>query len=128
VNASSRPLRAGFTLAFGVLLILAGLVLALENAGIEVPDSVTRLWPLLLVLLGLARLAQRGFLRVGGHLLIFLGCFLIGLQFRPGATLSLAGPVGLLWLGVIITVRALRPAEPRPRAGDEAPASPEDCD
>ncbi|MFN8009907.1 MAG: DUF5668 domain-containing protein [Holophagaceae bacterium] len=109
-SAAPSPARFGFGLASGLVLIAVGTVLAFENAGVEVPVTVTRLWPLLLVFVGAGRLAQRGLLRVGGHLLIYLGLFLLGLMHRPETTLCLAGPVGLLWLGVIITLRALRPA------------------
>lgn len=120
--------RFGFALALGLGLIALGTVFAFENAGLEVPVAVTRLWPLLLVLVGLGRLAQRGFLRLGGHVLVFLGLFLTGLMLRPGLTLSMAGPAGLLWLGVIITLRALRPAAPRHvPAPDPSNASPT-CD
>jgi len=112
-SAAPSPVRLGFALASGLVLIAVGTVLAFENAGIEVPVTVTRLWPLLFVLVGAGRLAQRGFLLVGGHLLIFLGLFLFGLMHQAETTLSLAGPVGLLWLGVIITLRAVRPAARR---------------
>ncbi len=114
MNRDARPgPRFGFPLLMGLGLIAGGTVLALENAGLDVPVPVTRLWPLLLVLVGLGNLLQRGVFRIGGHLLIYLGLFFQGLLLRPEPTLALAGPVGLLWLGVIITLRALRPAGPR---------------
>lgn len=129
MNREKRPApRFGFALASGLVLIAVGTVLAFENAGIEVPMAVTRLWPVLFVLVGAGRLAQRGFLRIGGHLLIFLGLFLLGLMHRPETTLSLAGPVGLLWLGVIITLRALRPAARRAAPDASHPNASPTCD
>lgn len=107
-NRPPRPPRYGFALVAGIGLILAGSALALENAGVPVPYWVFRLWPLLLSLLGLARLAREPLHR-GGHFLIFLGLFLLGLQFEPVKTLRYAAPLGLLWLGVLITLKALRP-------------------
>jgi len=127
-SAAPSPVRFGFALATGLVLIAVGTVLAFENAGIQVPAAVTRLWPLLFVLVGAGRLAQRGLLRVGGHLLIFLGLFLTGLMHRPETTLSLAGPVGLLWLGVIITLRALRPAGPPAAPDASTPNASPTCD
>lgn len=104
----SRPARYGFALVAGIGLILAGSALALENAGLPVPSWFFRLWPLLLALLGLAKLARQPLHR-GGHFLIFLGLFFLGLQFEPVKTLRYAAPLGLLWLGVLITLKALRP-------------------
>jgi hypothetical protein len=129
VNRESHPgPRIGFALLLGLGLIAGGTILALENAGVEVPIAVTRLWPMLLVLVGVGNLLQRGLFRIGGHLLIYLGLFFQGLLVRPQPTLSLAGPVGLLWLGVIITLRSLRPAL-RNSPAETASSSPSrDCD
>ncbi len=128
MTRENRPAaRFGFALALGLVLIATGTVLALEKAGLAVPVEVTRLWPMLLVLVGLARLAQRGFLRIGGHLLVYLGLFFEGLLTRPETTLSVAAPAGLLWLGVIITLRALWPAFRKPTADDASPNTTSSC-
>ncbi|MBK8725340.1 MAG: hypothetical protein IPL96_04605 [Holophagaceae bacterium] len=120
-NLPTRPFRFGFALVAGIGLIAAGLLLGLENIGIAVPDQVFRLWPLLLVCFGLARLTQRGPLQRGGHTLVFLGLFFLGLQFEPVKTLRYAPPLGLLWLGVIITLKALLP---RPRTHADTAGQP----
>ena len=121
-NAEPRPARYGFALVAGMVLIAAGVVLALQNAGVYIPLSAGRLWPLLLVFLGLARLASRP-LHKGGHFLVFLGLFFLGLQLEPVKTLRYAPPLGLLWLGVIITLRALRPHPRCPAESAGQPAS-----
>jgi hypothetical protein len=123
LTANPRP-RLGFPLIAGIALILGGLLLGLENAGLSVPDTVFRLWPLLLMLLGAARLHARGWLSTGGHFLLFLGMIFLGLQFAPETAPRFLGPVSLLWLGVIISLRALRPtstatAQPAAPPADE---------
>jgi len=121
LTANPRP-RLGFPLIAGIALILGGLLLGLENAGLSVPDAVFRLWPLLLMLLGAARLHARGWLNTGGHVLLFLGALFLGLQFAPDAIEGFVAPLGLLWLGVIISLRALRPTSPTPAQPAAPPA------
>jgi hypothetical protein len=107
-----RPPRYGLAIVAGIGLIAAGVILGLRNAGFHVPISLSQFWPLLLVLLGVAKLSSRP-LRVGGHVLVFLGIFFLAIQAQPLLALRYGPPAGLLWLGVIITLRALLPSTPR---------------
>jgi hypothetical protein len=120
---ATRPQpRIGLPIAAGIALIAAGLLLGLEKAGIAVPDQMFRLWPLLLLLLGAARLHARGLFTTGGHVLLFLGACFLAVQFAPDLAERFAGPAALLWLGVIISLRALWPSSPKPVAPASQPA------
>ena len=100
-------LAARLVIGFG--LIILGGILILRNLGSYPPVEALRFWPLILLILALARFARRGFLNFGGHLLLLAA---IALQLKVlGHTELLARwwPVVLIWLGVIKVSRSLRP-------------------
>lgn len=99
-------------LVVGLLLILAGLALLLENSGL-LPISVWQLFlPTALILFGLSSLWAKGPLHVGGHILLFFGtAFLLG-ALGYGDIPDRWWPLGLVWCGVVIVLRALKPAPP----------------
>jgi len=101
---SARRARAN-RIAVGAWLMLAGLLLMLDEAGVLRAGGLGRLWPLLLVALGLARLAmaQQGDSRQGAFWLLAVGgVFSIDhfLGYRVHHTWPLfivAVGVGLVW-------------------------------
>ncbi|HZU52305.1 MAG TPA: DUF5668 domain-containing protein [Holophagaceae bacterium] len=109
-----RDLRARRPrLGTGIFLILLGLLLAL-NQWHQLPfHDTTRYWPLILIAFGIGRMVDRGPFSPWPHAII-----LVGLYFELDALghydlIRHAWPLGLVWIGLIITLRALRP-QPAP--------------
>lgn len=75
--ASSRVLAP--QLVIGLLLLAAGVVLLLDNFGVLHAYRVLRLWPVGLIFIGLAMVAQaqRAAGRVGGLFWVFVGTWLL---------------------------------------------------
>jgi uncharacterized integral membrane protein len=93
----------------GIFLILLGLLLAL-NQWHQLPfQGTVRYWPLILIAFGIGRMVDCGPFAPWPHALI-----LAGLAFELDALghhefIRHAWPLGLVWIGLIITLRALRP-------------------
>lgn len=100
-------------LTFGLLLILLGVGLALDNSGL-LPVNVWHLfWPCALLLFGFSALVSRGFLHLGGHVLLFFGtAFLLG-ALGYGDVADRWWPLGFVWAGVVIVLRALQAPFPQ---------------
>lgn len=101
-----RPRRH---LGTGVFLILLGLILALTQWQGSPLHGIGHHWPLILIAFGVARMVDRGLLHPYAHAAI-----LVGLYFELDALgnydwIHRAWPLGLVWIGLILTVRALRP-------------------
>lgn len=102
---SARKRRMGT----GIFLILLGALLALDQWH-QVPfHDTARHWPLLLIAFGAGRLVDRGLFAPGPHAAI-----LTGVYFELGVLghhewARHAWPLGLVWIGLIITLRSLRP-------------------
>ena len=105
-----RSTRFTTKLVIGILFMAFGAAFLLHNLGILDADRTLRFWPIALMVLGLERLFSRGFLRAtGGHILILVG---IGLQLgflEKEYLLEKWWPLGVVWLGLILTLRALWP-------------------
>jgi len=121
-----RPVRdSRFTtkLVVGILFMAFGAAFLLHNLNIVDADRTLRFWPLALVALGLERIFSRGFLRAtGGHILVLVG---LGLQLgflEKEYLLEKWWPLGIVWLGLILTLRALWP---KPKPEPEAPQAQE---
>ncbi|MGE5528446.1 MAG: LiaI-LiaF-like domain-containing protein [Patescibacteria group bacterium] len=90
-------------IGFGILLILVGLGLLFLLASGYSWDWA-RMWPLVLVLLGLLDLIEHGWrgLRGGGGFLILVGIFLLFFTLRVLPwSLRQAWPAGLILLGIV---------------------------
>lgn len=109
--ASNR--RFAPKLVVGLLMIFAGIALALENSGLLSMNVWHIFWPGALILFGLAALWAKGPLHFGGHVLIFFGvAFLLGslgYEHIPDRW----WPLGLVWGGVVVILRALIPSTPK---------------
>ncbi|MCE1230191.1 MAG: DUF5668 domain-containing protein [Firmicutes bacterium] len=102
----------GFTtkIVFGVLLVIFGGLLLLHNLRVVEVNQALRYWPLALVALGVARLISRGFLLgKGGHVLILLGVFFQLLILGREDIIDRWWPMAVVWMGLVITLRALWP-------------------
>jgi hypothetical protein len=110
-----RSTRFTTKLVIGILFMAFGAAFLLHNLGILDADRTLRFWPIALMVLGLERLFSRGFLRAtGGHILILVG---IGLQLgflEKEYLLEKWWPLGVVWMGLILTLRALWP-RPKPK-------------
>jgi predicted membrane protein len=107
-----------FRLVLGTGILLLGLLLTLDNFGLLEARRFIRLWPVLLIGLGLAKLSHgwNAATRAGASFLILLGTglLLVNLQLVAG---RLVMALFYLVLGVVILWRAVRtprPAEPPP--------------
>ena len=105
---SKAPSPFSPKLVLGVAIIVAGLVLTLETLGIIDAHAILRLWPLVLVAMGIAKLRQEGSRSTGGWVLVILGTvLLIGILDRGDHSISL-GPLLLVALGIFIVTKALK--------------------
>lgn len=114
--------RRRFTtkLVFGSLLMVFGVVVLLHNLRIMDIDRTARFFPLALVVIGIERMVSKGFLKAtGGHVLAMLGIGFLALTLEQELLLETWWPVGLVWIGVILTLRAVWPA-PKPEPTHES--------
>ena len=107
-----------FRLVLGTGILLLGLLLTLDNFGLLEARRFIRLWPVLLIGLGLAKLSHgwNAGTRSGASFLILLGTglLLVNLQLVQGRLIM---ALFYLIVGVVIlwrAVRAPRPVEPPP--------------
>lgn len=103
---------------FGLCLAAAGLVLLLNNLGSLPLNMDWRLWPLFLAAIAGARMVERGFLRTGPHILVLVALFLLAVSFERDDLIERWWPIAVVWIGTLITLRALfaRPKPPQPAA------------
>ena len=103
---ATRPPRRHF--GMGIALILLGLLLAFAQWRMVPFDDFSSHWPLILVALGVGKLVDRGLLCTGAHWLILIGAFFELEQNGPSHLMHRIWPLGLVWIGLIMTLRALR--------------------
>ncbi len=98
-------------LVLGILCMVFGAAFLLHNLGILDASHSLRFWPLALVVLGLERIFSRGFLRAtGGHVLVLVGLMLQLGCLEKEYLLEKWWPLGVVWMGLVLTLRALWPA------------------
>jgi len=98
-------------LVLGVAIIVAGLVLTLDNLGLVEAHIIFKLWPLVLVALGVAKLRQEGSGGSGGTgawVLIFVGAFILLANFGRVHLTDALGPLLIVALGILLVVKALK--------------------
>jgi len=109
-----RDSRFTTKLVIGILFMAFGAAFLLNNLGILDADRSLRFWPLALVVLGLERILSRGFLRAtGGHALVLVGLGLLLGFLGKDWFLETWWPLAVVWMGLILTLRALWPS-PKP--------------
>jgi hypothetical protein len=93
----------------GVAIIVGGLVLTLDNLGLIEAHTIFKLWPLVLVAMGIAKLRQDGpNAGLGGWFLILGGAFLLLASFARGHLADALGPMLIVGVGILIVIRALK--------------------
>ena len=115
---------------FGLLFLAYRLHLLPEHFpfGLLPVDEPWRLWPMILVVLGLARLASSGWLHGKGHVLLALGVTFQAVMLEQEHLVERWWPMLLVWWGLITVLRALKPRI-RPEARTEqGPTEPESHD
>ena len=106
---SKAPSPFSPKLVFGVAIIVAGLVLTLDNLGLIEAHTILKLWPLVLVAMGVAKLRQdRNSGGLGGWFLVLGGTFLLLFTFARGHLADALGPMLVVALGILIVVKALK--------------------
>ncbi len=107
---SDRRERLGRRLALGVIVIAAGVLFLLGNLGYPFHVDISRWWPVLIIVFGLAKLAlgSCGRKRLWGLFWTFAGTWLL-LDQLGLVTLSFwrLWPVFLIVFGVSLVMRAL---------------------
>lgn len=107
-------------LVLGLVVIALGAILLLENLGLYDAWRLLEWWPAALVAFGFSRLIQGGPLSLRGHVWLALGGAAFVTQFGPWGLLERWWPLALVWLGLVVTLRALFPrlAKPAPPSGE----------
>ena len=94
-------------LVLGLAVIALGAILLLDNLGWYDAWRLLEWWPAALVAYGLSRLVQGGPLSFRGHVWLALGAAGFISQFGPWGLLERWWPLALVWLGLVVTLRAL---------------------
>lgn len=119
-------------ICFGLLFLAYRLHLLPQHFPYElIPvDEPWRLWPVILIVLGLSKFATHGLLHGKGHFLLGLGVLLQLEMLEHGDLVWTWWPLLLVWWGFLVMLRALlRPSKPSPDPSGpmgpqgEAPAS-----
>lgn len=109
LDDAKQPSPFSPKLVLGVAIIVAGLVLTLDNLGLIEAHTIFKLWPLVLVAMGVAKLRQEGNQGgMGGWFLIFGGCFLLLFTFARGHLADALAPMLVVALGILIVTKALK--------------------
>ncbi|HLP30730.1 MAG: hypothetical protein H6P99_840 [Holophagaceae bacterium] len=96
-------------LVLGVAIIVAGLVLTLDNLGLIEAHTIFKLWPLVLVAMGIAKIRQdRSGGGMGGWFLVLGGVFLLLFTFSRGHLAEALAPMLVVAVGILIVVKALK--------------------
>jgi hypothetical protein len=108
METADRPFRITPRLIFGLGILIVGLLWTLDNLGVIESEAITRWWPVILVVVGIVRLMDRGasrfasfaFIVVGGLLLLDVADLI---SFNPGDLI----PLGVAVLGGKLVLDAL---------------------
>lgn len=109
--AGSPGSHGAFTprLVLGVALILAGVAFTLDNLGLMSAHLFLRLWPVVIILWGFAKLRQEGLRYGGGGLfLVAIGTFFLLVMLGHGNLAESLAPMGLVAFGIWMVMRALQ--------------------
>jgi hypothetical protein len=112
---------------FGLILIGLGAAFLLHNIYYIHIGKVLIYWPCALMVAGLVRIWNRGFFSVWGHILLVGGALLqlAQLQIYYGSFyfsfIEMWWPVLMIWIGLLITVKAFIPKRRRRRAEEPPP-------
>lgn len=123
-QADSAGPHGAFTpkLVLGVALILAGVAFTLDNLGLMSAHLLFRLWPVVIILWGFAKLWQEGLRYGGGGLfLVAIGTFFLLVMLGHGNLAESIAPMGLVAFGIWLVTRSLRKSRTGPTQGISGP-------
>lgn len=107
--------RFSFRLMLGIVAILIGAALLLENLEMLPSEQIFRWWPLLLLALAVGKFLDRGFVwATAGHVLLWVG--ILGLLGESGhdEITQRWWPMILVYFGALVAIRSLIPRPPNP--------------
>jgi len=110
---------------FGLILIGLGAALLLHNIYYIYIGDVLIYWPCALMVAGLVRIWNKGFFSIWGHILLVGGALLqlAQLQIYYGSFyfsfIEMWWPVLMIWIGLLITVKAFLPKRHCRKANEE---------
>jgi preprotein translocase subunit Sec61beta len=108
-SESKAPSAFSPKLVLGVAIIVAGLVLTLDNLGLIEAHTIFKLWPLVLVAMGIAKIRQEGSGGgMGGWTLVLAGAFLLLFTFGRGHLAEALAPMLVVAVGILIVIKALK--------------------
>lgn len=108
-DESKAPSPFSPKLVLGVAIIVAGLVLTLDNLGLIEAHTIFKLWPLVLVAMGIAKIRQEGSGGgMGGWFLVLGGSFLLLFTFARGHLAEALAPMLVVAVGILIVIKALK--------------------
>jgi len=122
MRTDRTPAPATVRLVFGLVVILSGLLLTLDNFGLLQSRRFVRFWPVLLIGLGVAKLAHglKSKARPAGYFLILMGVVLLLVNLGV-LELRLALALFLLAMGAAIVWRAVQsPGVASPLVSDQS--------
>jgi len=105
------PRKLAQKITFGVLIMGVGVLFFLHNFHLMNIDAVFRYWPLLFAVLALGDFIGNGILSMKGHTLVLLTIGLELMSLERYDLLQKGWPLAVVYLGIIITLRALFPEE-----------------
>lgn len=117
-NRHPRKDRFPRRIVLGLLLIALGVTFYLHNVQLLDLERIWRYWPMILGVLALERFVNRGPLAMEGHILALMAVGLQLLSLERYSILERWWPLAVIWLGIVIVLRALFPGKPRPFCQD----------
>ncbi len=100
-------------LVLGLALIALGVLLTLDQLGSPWAWDALRFWPILPAAFGLARLRDRGWTHLGGHVWLAFAAAGFAVQFGRDDLLDRWWPLLVVWGGLVLVLRALWPPRPK---------------
>jgi len=106
-SPTSSPYTTRLWLGIGIIVL--GILAALDNLSFVPEGFFLRLWPVILIIVGVGKASRRRDEKgVGGFLLILLGVFLLMVNFGRTNLVEVAWPFFIVALGVFLVTKALR--------------------
>jgi hypothetical protein len=105
---------------FGLAIICLGVAFLLHNFFLIHIDDVLQYSPCVLIAFGLARLWNRGILNIWGQILL-VGGTILQIVFFTRDRMELWWPVLIIWIGIIVVIKAFMPRKARPTVVKDDP-------
>jgi predicted membrane protein len=107
LNESPTNSHSTTRLWVGIAVIVVGILAGLDNLLPE--HNLIRLWPVVLIIMGIARISKRGEEKgISGAILILAGIFLLTVFFGNANVVETIWPFFIVALGVFMVTKALR--------------------